>query len=262
MGNEKNMSFLQHLEELRWRLVKCAIAIVICGTVIFLNQEWIMDHIFLALLDTQFFSYRILCEMFGVCIEKINVEMQSMNVAGQFSYAFMTSILGGIVVSSPFIFYQLWLFIKPALKENEYTTSRGLIFYVSFLFLLGILFGYFVIAPMTIQFFGNYQISKSIQNIFTIDSYMSLILSTIFYSGLFFLLPVFSYVFAKLGIITADILRKYRKHAIVGVLIISAVITPPDVISQIVVSIPIALLYEIGILSARRVDRKRAAINK
>lgn len=258
MNQEKNMSFLQHLEELRWRLVRCAIAIIICATVLFIYQEWIMDNVFLILLDQNFFSYRFLCENFGVCIEKINVEMQSTNVAGQFSYAFMTSILGGIVVSSPYIFYQLWLFIKPALKEVEYKTSRGMIFYVTVLFLLGILFGYFVVTPMTIQFFGSYQISKGIQNIFTIDSYMGLILSTIFYTGLFFLLPVFCYVFARMGILTASVLRKYRRHAIIGVLILSAIITPPDVISQIVVSIPIALLYEIGILAAARVDKKRA----
>ena len=258
MNEEKNMSFLQHLEELRWRLVRCAIGIIICASVLFIYQEWIMDNVFLILLDQNFFSYRVLCENFGVCINKINVEMQSMNVAGQFSYAFMTSILGGIVISSPYIFYQIWCFIKPALKENEYTTSKGMIFYVSLLFILGILFGYFVVTPMTIQFFGSYQISKDIQNIFTIDSYMGMILSTIFYTGLFFLLPVFCYVLASMGVLTADVLRKYRRHAIIGVLILSAIITPPDVISQVVVSIPIALLYEIGIISAARVDKKRA----
>ncbi len=258
MNEEKNMSFLQHLEELRWRLVRSAIAVIICAAVLFVYQEWIMDNIFLILLDKNFFSYRFLCENFNVCINDINVEMQSTNVAGQFSYAFMTSLLGGMVVSSPYIFYQLWLFIKPALKENEYRNSKGMIFYVSFLFLLGIAFGYFVVTPMTIQFFGSYQISKGIQNIFTIDSYMGMILSTIFYTGLFFLLPVFCYVLASMGVLTADFLRKYRKHAIIGVLILSAIITPPDVISQIVVSIPIALLYEIGIISAARVDKKRA----
>jgi sec-independent protein translocase protein TatC len=257
MEEERNMSFLQHLEELRWRLVKCAIAIVIGAVVIFWNQEWIMDNIFLIMLDNDFISFRLLCYWFNVCTDPAPVEMQSMNVSGQFSYALMTSILGGIVVASPFIFYQLWAFIKPALKVNEKSAMGGLVFYVSLLFILGILFGYYVVTPMTIQFFGNYRISTQIQNIFTIDSYMGMILSTIFYSGLFFLLPVASYLLARLGIISSDFLKKYRKHALVGVLILSAVITPPDIISQIIVAIPIALLYEIGILTARRVEKKR-----
>lgn len=257
MEEGKNMSFLQHLEELRWRLVKSSIAIVVCAGVLFYYQEWIMDNIFLKMLDADFISFRLLCDLLGICTEPAAVEMQSMNVSGQFSYALWTSILGGLVCASPFIFYQLWLFIKPALKENERNSMGGLVFYVSILFLLGILFGYFVVTPMTIQFFGNYRISTQIQNIFTIDSYMSMILSTVFYTGLFFLLPIGSYLLAKLGIITAEFLRKYRKHAIIGVLILSAVITPPDLISQIIVAIPIALLYEIGIITARRVEKKR-----
>lgn len=257
MKDEKNMSFLQHLEELRWRLVKSAIAIILCAVVLFWHQEWIMENIFLIMLDNHFISFRLMCEWFGICTDPTPVEMQSMNVAGQFSYALWTSILGGIVIASPFIFYQLWTFIKPALKTTERSVAGSLVIYISILFLLGILFGYFVVTPMTIQFFGNYRISEQIQNIFTIDSYMGMILSTIFYTGLFFLLPIASYLLAKLGVITGDFLRKYRKHAIVGVLILAAVITPPDLISQIIVAIPIALLYEIGIFTADRVDRKR-----
>lgn len=257
MDQDKNMSFLQHLEELRWRLVKSSIAIVVTASVLFWYQEWIMDHVFLAMLDNQFISFRLMCEWFNVCTEPTPVEMQSMNVSGQFAYAMWTSILGGIVVASPFIFYQLWAFIKPALKQNEKSAMGGLVFYVSLLFILGILFGYFIVSPLAIQFFGSYQISKQIENIFTIDSYMSMILSTTFYTGLFFLLPIFSYLFAKLGVITADFLRKYRKHAIIVVLILAAVITPPDLISQIIVAIPILILYEIGIISAARVEKKQ-----
>jgi sec-independent protein translocase protein TatC len=261
MSEQKNMSFLQHLEELRWRLVKSAIAIVLCATVLFWYQQWIMENIFLVMLDNNFISFRLMCDWLDICTNPTPVEMQSMNVSGQFSYALWTSILGGIVVASPFIFYQLWAFIKPALKVTEKSAMGGLVFYISILFLLGIMFGYFVVTPMTIQFFGNYRISDQIQNIFTIDSYMGMILSTIFYTGLFFLLPVVSYLLAKLGVITADFLRKYRKHAFVGVLILSAIITPPDLISQIIVAIPISLLYEIGILTASKVEKKRAKEN-
>jgi len=251
MNDEKNMSFLQHLEELRWRLVKCSIVIIICGAFLFVFQRWIMDNIFLVMLQEHFVSFRLMCEWFDVCTGPVLVEMQSMNVSGQFTYA-----LGGIVLASPFIFYQLWRFIVPGLKTNERSVMKGLVVYVSLLFLLGILFGYFVVTPMTIQFFGNYRISDQIQNIFTIDSYMGMILSTTFYTGLFFLLPVVSYVLAKLGVISSDFLKKYRKHAIVGILILAAVITPPDLISQIIVAIPIAMLYEIGIFVVKRVEKQ------
>jgi sec-independent protein translocase protein TatC len=255
MEEEKHMSFLEHLEELRWRLVRIAIAILVVAVVLWIYQEWIMENLFLSMKDPNFVSFRLMCQYFGICIEEIPVKMQSMSVSGQFSYALMMSVMGGIVLSFPFIFYQLWAFVKPGLKQNEKKVVKGITFYVSSLFFLGIGFGYYVIAPLAIQFFGTYQISKQIENNFTINSYMSMILSTVFYTGLLFLLPVISYIFTRLGIITPAFLRKYRKHAIVGVLIISAAITPPDLISQVIVSIPIIILYEIGILVSARVEK-------
>ena len=135
--------------------------------------------------------------------------------------------------------------------------ASGIVFYVSILFFLGIFFGYFVVAPLTVQFFGSYKITDQIENKFTISSYMSTIISTVFWSGILFLLPVVTYIFAKLGIITPEFLRKYRKHAIIVVLIIAAAITPPDLISQIIVAIPIMILYEIGIFAAVRVEKNR-----
>jgi sec-independent protein translocase protein TatC len=193
-----------------------------------------------------------------MCIDEIPVNFQSTTVGGQFSYALWMSILGGFVVGFPYVFYQLWSFVKPGLKEKEKEMVKGIVFYVSLLFFLGILFGYFVVAPMSVQFFGTYNISPEIQNNFTISSYMSTILSTVLYSGLFFLLPVVAYIMGKIGLISSGFLKKYRKHAIVGVLILSAIITPPDMVSQIIVSIPILALYEIGILVVKQVERKRA----
>ena len=257
MEEDKNMTFLEHLEELRWRLVKSAIAIVVVGSALFYFKEWIMNRIFLVMLKSDFISFRLMCQWFGICTPDTPVQMQSTNVSGQFSYALMMSVLGGIVLASPFIFYQLWAFIKPGLKQTEKTVMNGMFIYVSLLFLLGILFGYFVVAPLCIHFFVNFTLSKDIDNIFTVDSYMGMILSTVFYSGLFFLLPVIAFVLTKMGIITPDFLKKYRKHAIVGVLILSAIITPPDLISQVIVAIPIALLYEIGILVSRRVEKQQ-----
>lgn len=255
MENSGNMSFLQHLEELRWRLVRCAIVILLLAIVIWYFQEEIMVNLFLSMKDKDFVTFRLLCQYIGVCVEEIPVKMQSMTVSGQFTYALMMSFLGGLVISFPYVFYQIWSFIKPGLKQREKKMVNGLVFYVSLLFFLGILFGYFIVAPLSVQFFGSYQISNQIENNFTIGSYMSTIFSTVFYSGLFFLLPVVSYLLTKIGLINVSFLVKYRKHAIVAILILAAIITPPDIASQIIVSIPIIILYEIGILVSKRAER-------
>jgi sec-independent protein translocase protein TatC len=199
----------------------------------------------------------MLCYFFGVCIEEIPVKMQSTTMAGQFSYALMMSMVGGVVIAFPFIFYQLWSFIKPGLKFKEKKMARGIVIYVSLLFFTGILFGYFVVAPLSVQFFGSYQMSKEIENIFTISSYMSTIISTVFYTGLFFLLPVVTYFLTKIGLFDSAFLKKYRKHAVVVILILAAIITPPDILSQVIVSIPILMLYEIGIIVAKRVEKNQ-----
>lgn len=256
MEEENKMSFLDHLEELRWRLVRSVIAVFLIAGVLWFNQEWIMNNVFLSMKSPSFISFRLICEHLGICVEEIPVKMQSTTMGGQFAYSMMMSFLGGIVIGFPFIFYQIWAFVKPGLKTNEKSVASGVVFYVSILFFIGIAFGYFIISPLCVQFFGSYQMSKDIENIFTINSYMSTILSTVFYSGLLFLLPVVAYLFAKMGVITPAYLRKYRKHAIIGVLILSAVITPPDLISQVIVAIPIVLLYEISILVTARVYKK------
>ena len=257
MEEQGNMPFLNHLEELRWRLVRAAIAILIVGTVIWFYQETIINVVFLSMAKKEFITFRIMCQFFGVCITEIPIKFQSMTVSGQFSYALMMSFLGGIVVTFPYLFYQIWAFVKPGLKFKEKNLARGIVFYVSLLFFLGILFGYYIVAPLSIQFFGSYQMSNKIENIFTINSYMSTILSTVFYCGLFFLLPVVTYLLTKIGLFDSAFLRKYRKHAIVVILILAAIITPPDVISQIIVSIPILILYEIGIVVSKRVEKQK-----
>jgi sec-independent protein translocase protein TatC len=257
MEEQGNMPFLNHLEELRWRLVRAAIAILIVGTIIWFYQETIINVVFLSMAKKEFITFRIMCQFFGVCITEIPIKFQSMTVSGQFSYALMMSFLGGIVVTFPYLFYQIWAFVKPGLKFKEKNLARGIVFYISLLFFLGILFGYYIVAPLSIQFFGSYQMSSKIENIFTINSYMSTILSTIFYCGLFFLLPVVTYLLTKIGLFDSEFLKKYRKHAIVIILILAAIITPPDVISQIIVSIPILILYEIGIVVSKRVEKQK-----
>ncbi len=251
------MSFLDHLEELRWRLMRSAVAIIIFAVVIWIYQKEIMENVFLIMIDPNFITFQLLCEYLNVCIDKIPVNFQSMTLSGQFSYALMMSIMGGAVLSFPYIFYQLWSFVKPGLKFKERKMAKGIVFYVSILFFMGILFGYFVVAPLSVQFFGAFQITDQIKNDFTISSYMSTILSTVFYTGLFFLLPVVTYLLVKIGLFTPEFLVKYRKHAVVVILILAAIITPPDVISQVIVTIPIYLLFEISVLVAKRVAKNQ-----
>ena len=257
MSDNKQMSFLDHLEELRWRLMRSAVAIIIFAVVIWIYQKEIMENVFLIMIDPNFITFQLLCEYLNVCIDKIPVNFQSMTLSGQFSYALMMSIMGGAVLSFPYIFYQLWSFVKPGLKFKERKMAKGIVFYVSILFFTGILFGYFVVAPLSVQFFGAFQITDQIKNDFTISSYMSTILSTVFYTGLFFLLPVVTYLLVKIGLFTPEFLVKYRKHAVVVILILAAIITPPDVISQVIVTIPIYLLFEISVLVAKRVAKNQ-----
>jgi len=260
MSENQQMTFLQHLDELRWRLVRVAIVVICVAVVIWIYQEWIMNHLFLSMKNKDFVSFRLLCKYFGVCVSDTTVKMQSMTVSGQFNYAMMMSVIGGIIITSPYIFYQIWAFVKPGLKQKEISAAKGLVFYVSLCFFMGIFFGYYVVAPLTIQFFSSFQISSQIENNFTIGSYMGTVISTVFYTGLLFLLPIASYILTKVGLIGPDFLKKYRRHAIVVILIISAIITPPDMLSQIIVSIPIILLYEIGIIVSKRSIKQSAQV--
>lgn len=254
---QDNMSFLGHLEELRWRLVKSVIAVLIFAVVIFIYTEWITTNIFLELANPEFPIFKFFCWAVGLCATEIEIKWQSVEMMGQFGTNLMMAIVGGIVLAFPWIFYQIWSFIKPGLKPKEIKSVRGIVFFVSVLFFLGIAFGYYVIAPLTVQFFGNWQMAGDIKNIITINSYLKTIVSTVFFTGLLFLLPVVIMIFSRLGIITSAWLKKYRKHSFVAVLIVAAIITPPDLFTQVVVSIPIVLLYEFGIQIAKRIEKKR-----
>lgn len=254
---EENMSFLGHLEELRWRLVKSVIAVLIFAIVIFVFTEWITENIFLELANPEFPIFKFFCWAIDLCATKIEIKWQSVEMMGQFGTNLMMAIVGGIVLAFPWIFYQIWSFVKPGLKQNEATTVSGIVFFVSVLFFFGIAFGYYVIAPLTVQFFGNWQMADDIKNVITINSYLKTIVSTVFFTGLLFLLPVVILIFSRLGIITSKWLKKYRKHSFIAVLILAAIITPPDLFTQIIVSIPIVLLYEFGIQIAKRIEKKR-----
>ncbi len=256
-GEEQEMSFLDHLEELRWRIVKSVIAILVFAIGMWFVKEWVIDHVFLSMTKPSFTSFEYMCKYLNICIGDIPIEFQSNKVGAQFSYALLMSFVGGFIIAFPFVFFQLWSFVKPGLRQNEKSAVRGITIFVTFLFFLGVVFGYFVVAPLCIQFFGYFSLSSEFQNIWMIGSFMSLIISSVIFTGILFLLPVIVYILTKIGILTPEFLRKYRKHSIVGVLILSALITPPDFISQVIVSIPIIILYEISILVSKRVIRKQ-----
>ncbi len=261
---EKEMGFLDHLEELRWRLVKSAAAILLFGVLAFIYKDIIFDGIILAPKDASFITYRVLCKIGhfiglgdDLCFSDFNFSLQNLTMSGQFGTHMMVSAIAGIIVAFPYIFYQLWGFIKPGLKEKEQKMASGIVFWASALFLLGVLFGYFVLAPMSIQFLGTYQVSASVGNQISLDSFIGTVTSLTLYTGATFELPIVIYFLAKLGIISAAFLKKYRKHAFVVVLIIAAIITPPDILSQCIVTVPLMLLYEGSILVARRIEKTR-----
>ncbi|HZH87455.1 MAG TPA: twin-arginine translocase subunit TatC [Brumimicrobium sp.] len=254
---ENQMSFLDHLEELRWRIVKSVIAIMVFTIVMWFFKEWMIQNIFIAMTKPDFISFQFMCDYLNICIGDIPIRFQSNKVGSQFSYALLMSLVGGFIIAFPYVFYQLWSFVKPGLKSNEKQVVSGLTFFVTLLFLIGVVFGYIVVAPLCIQFFGGFSLASEFENIWMIGSFMSLIISSVIFTGLLFLLPIIIYILTKIGIVSSGFLKKYRKHSIVGVLVLSALITPPDFISQVIVSIPIILLYEVGILISARVERRR-----
>lgn len=255
--DDQEMSFLDHLEELRWRIVKSVIAILVFAIAMWFFKEWVIQNLFIAMTKPDFISFRMMCDWFSLCSDEIPVNFQSTKVGGQFTYALLLSIVGGFIVAFPYVFNQLWGFVKPGLRENEKQVVHGITLYVTILFLMGVVFGYLVVAPLCIQFFGYFTMAPEFQNIWMIGSFMSLIISSVIFTGILFLLPVVIYILSKIGVVTPEFLKKYRKHAIVGVLILSAIITPPDFISQVIVSVPIIILYEVGIVISKRVEKAR-----
>lgn len=262
---EKEMSFLEHLEELRWHVVRSLGAVIIFTIGAFASAKWIFHNIIFAPARVDFPTFVWLCNLgnfFGMpdalCIEEIPLKIQSRYMTGQFSMHIISSFVIGIIVAFPYITWELWRFIKPGLYVTEKNSSRGAVAAISFLFLTGVLFGYYIMSPIMISFLANYQISDMIVNEFDITSYVGTIVGVVFGSGLLFQLPVVIFFLTKIGIVTPSYLRKYRKHAIVLILIIGAIVTPTaDPLSQGLISVPLYLLYEISILISAAVVRKK-----
>ncbi|WP_228235465.1 twin-arginine translocase subunit TatC [Allomuricauda sp. M10] len=261
--NPDEMSFLDHLEELRWHLIRSTLAVVIIACFAFIFKGFIFDTILFGPKNMDFPTYKFFCNIatfFGVtsefCSESLPFTIQSRLMAGQFSAHIWTSIWAGVIIGFPYILYELWRFISPGLYEKERKHSRGFILTASALFFLGVLFGYYVVAPLSINFLGSYQVSKEVLNEIDLASYVSTVRASVIACGIMFELPIVIYFLTKVGLVTPEFLKKYRKIALVIVLILSAIITPPDITSQIVVAIPVLILYQISIYISAWVVRR------
>ncbi|MEW2921514.1 twin-arginine translocase subunit TatC [Muricauda sp. ANG21] len=269
--NKKNpdeMSFLDHLEELRWHLIRSTLAIVIIACVAFVMKDFVFGIIF-GPKSMDFPTYRFFCNIatsFGIdsefCGDELPFTIQSRLMAGQFSAHIWTSIWAGVIIGFPYILWEIWRFISPGLYEKERKYSRGFIFTASLLFFLGVLFGYYVVAPLSINFLGTYQVSDVVNNEIDLASYIGTVRAAVIACGIMFELPIVIFFLTKVGLVTPEILRKYRKIALVIVLILSAIITPPDITSQIVVAIPVLILYQISIYISKIVVKREAKKEK
>lgn len=267
MSEEKEMSFLEHLEELRWHLVRSVVAILIFTVVIFCFPEILFDKIVFGPIHDDFLTYRILCQlgekfnMAALCFNGLPFEkFVSLQMPSMITWHIWGSLIGGFILAFPYVAYEFWKFFKPAFQQKERKSIRGIVFIMSILFSIGVLFGYFVLCPLTVNFMGNYNVmsaSVEIKPVFT--SYVSTIINLVLGCGILFELPVVIYFLAKMGLISPTFLKRYRRHAIVVILILAAIITPPEVASQVLVTIPLLVLYEISIFIAKRVYKEQEA---
>lgn len=260
----KEMSFLDHLEELRWLLVRSTVAVLIFATVTFFVSDYIFDVIIFGPKSPDFITYRFFCDLShqlgfadSICVTELPFIIQNIDVEGQVNILVWTCITAGFILAFPYILLQLWNFISPALYENERKHAKLFIFIASFLFFLGVLFGYFVVVPMSVNFFATFRVSDVVQNQFSFDSYIGMIKTSVIASGLFFELPVIIYFLTKLGLVTPQFLRQSWKYSVVIILIVAAIVTPPDVVSQLIVAIPMLLIYEISIFISNIVHKKQ-----
>jgi len=259
---EVEMGFLDHLEELRRRLFYAVAAIVVTGGVLFVSKDWLFDTVLFGPRRPDFWTFRMLCQLSetlqlgeALCVTEINYELINTTMLGNFTTHILVSFIGGVILSFPLLTQQVWRFVRPALKPKEVKAARGIGAATTVLFFLGVAFGYFIISPMSLQFLGNYELSDVAARI-GVMSYMKTIASITLASGLIFQLPVIVYFLSKAGLVTPELLKSYRRHALVGILVVSAIITPPDLTSQILVAMPVLVLYEIGIVISRRVTKR------
>lgn len=261
------MGFVDHLEALRWHVIRALIAVIVCAIVLFINIDWVFDTIIFGPMRADFISYTGLCHFShsmhlgdALCMPPPDVKMQVTSFGSQFMSSISISFIGGLIIAFPYVCWELWRFIKPALSPREIRNTRGAVLFVSVFFLMGISFGYFLLAPFTFSFLSNYKLGvlNALETKPTLDDYMENMIDIIIGSGLSFQLPVVSFVLTKIGLINQRFLQSYRKYAYLFILVIAAIITPsPDWMSQAIVSLPLFLLYEFSIIISAYVEKTR-----
>ncbi len=260
---EKEMSFLEHLEELRWHIIRSILAVVIFMILAFIFKNFIFDRVILGPKSPEFITNRLLCKLgeylntTSLCINTKPLNLINIKMSGQLTTHITVSMVAGLILAFPVILWEFWQFFKPALRPNEARYAKGAVMAASLLFFTGVLFGYFMLAPLSIHFLSSYIISEDIVNQINIRSYIGTLTSICLATGLVFELPIIAFFLTKIGLITPTFMRKYRKHAIVVIFIIAAIITPPDVFSQTLVAIPLLILYEVSILISARVMKQK-----
>lgn len=262
MAHKENMTFLEHLEDLRWHLIRAFASVIIIAIVAFIFSDIVFNHIILAPKNPDFFTNKMLCllgdkvNISKLCINSEPFQIINIKMAGQFTIHITISIFAGIIIAFPYIFWEFWNFIKPALYDNEMKHSRGAVTISSLLFLMGVLFGFFIITPLSIHFLGSYNVSDQVLNQINLKSYIGTVTSVTLAAGVIFELPILIYFLSKAGLVTPDFLRKYRRHAIIIVMVLAATITPPDIFSLMLVTFPLILLYEAGIVISKKIVKK------
>jgi sec-independent protein translocase protein TatC len=253
---ESEMGFLDHLEVLRWHIFRAVLAIVIAAIVVFLSKDFVFQDIIFAPKQPEFATYRFFCSLGeALCFKPPILDLKAIELGEQFFVHLKVSMWLGFTFAFPYVFWEFWRFIKPGLYPEERNSARGLVFVCSLLFVLGVLFGFYVISPFAITWLGGYSVGVDAVNMPSLASYVSYLTMFTIPAGLIFELPVLIYFLAKIGFITSDFLKAYRRHAIILILIVAAIITPPDVVTQMLIAIPVLFLYEIGILAAKRVEK-------
>ncbi|MDA3880233.1 MAG: twin-arginine translocase subunit TatC [Prolixibacteraceae bacterium] len=271
-STNEELTFIEHLEELRWHIVRAVAGVFIFMLIAFLSRDFIFNEVILKPKSPSFPTNILFAnisnwvnsifntETTALAINSSPLNIVNIDMAGQFLSHIKVSLVAGIIVSSPYIIWEIWRFIKPALKQSELRYARGGVFFTSVLFLAGVLFGYYLIAPLSIHFLSTYNVSQEIENTIKLNSYIGTLTSVTFASGIIFELPVATLFLSRIGLLTPDFMRKYRKHAYVLLLVLSAIITPPDVFSQILVCVPLVVLYEISIFISRYELRRQKQV--
>ena len=262
-NHPNDMSFIDHLEELRWHLMRSIVAITLITIVAFLLKSWVFDTLIFGPCQDDFFTYDAFCQLAhklnlgdSLCFKPANFTLINTDMSGQFTMHLQVAMVLGFIAAFPYIFWEMWRFIEPGLNESERKYTKGIVIASSLLFFMGVLFGYYIITPFSINFLAGYYVSDHVANTISLTSYVGTLTSIILASGIMFELPMLVFFLAKMGLIYADWMRQYRRHALVVILFIAAVITPPDVWSQVLVTIPVYLLYEAGIWVAAVVEKR------